>query len=452
MRANTLRDNMKNKVFKYLGLIAFTLVLLSGCGGGGGSSGSTGPSATTYTISGTLTGLPTGAQVTLQNNGADPITLSANGVFTFSTPIANGGSYSVVVSNQPSGESCYITNGTNTGVVAGANVTTVSAVCQSFTLSLSNDLIPIGQSADLTWTATDVSACNASGSWNGSQATQGTVSLTGATAGYFTYTLTCQTASGSLTQSVVLTVYGDTPTNRVSPTSQPIWYQASLELPPPNQIISFQTTSVVPALPAAPANTSAYIGCWTGLEPLSNSINYSPINLGVLQPVIEDFQPFQAWDAVSIYDNNSGTLPPIVSGTQNSSYAQEIDGINNFNAYNQFYVNPGDVLTESVTLNESSGYWTVTLTDTTQNKSNTLIMNMQGQQQNYAVFALEVWYGMTMPYPVVFTNSTITFASPDTTGACSNTLGQENNYVMTPPTLDSTGTKCNISKVILNQN
>ena len=55
----------------------------SGSGGTGGGGGSTGP----FTIGGTVSGLAAGASMTLQDNGAESLVVSANGTFTFKTAI-----------------------------------------------------------------------------------------------------------------------------------------------------------------------------------------------------------------------------------------------------------------------------------------------------------------------------------------------------------------------------
>ena len=51
-----------------------------------------------FTVGGTLTGLPAGDTVTLQDNGGDDLTLGTNGTFTFPTALPNGHAYSVTVS------------------------------------------------------------------------------------------------------------------------------------------------------------------------------------------------------------------------------------------------------------------------------------------------------------------------------------------------------------------
>ena len=51
---------------------------------------------------GTVSGL-TSTGLVLQNNGADPVTVNANGAFTFPTALTNGATYNVTVSTQPAG-------------------------------------------------------------------------------------------------------------------------------------------------------------------------------------------------------------------------------------------------------------------------------------------------------------------------------------------------------------
>lgn len=80
-----------------------------------------------YTVGGAVSGLQGGARLTLQNNGADNMLLTANGAFTFATPIAYNASYNVTVATQPLGQICTVSNGTGSGVTF--NVTNVSVSC-----------------------------------------------------------------------------------------------------------------------------------------------------------------------------------------------------------------------------------------------------------------------------------------------------------------------------------
>ena len=99
---------------------------------GTSSSGSWtgGNAAGSYSIGGGVTGL-TGT-VVLENNGGDPLSMSANGSFTFDTLLAGGASYNVTVETNPAGQSCTVSNGT--GTVASSNVTSVSVTCGSYSI------------------------------------------------------------------------------------------------------------------------------------------------------------------------------------------------------------------------------------------------------------------------------------------------------------------------------
>jgi hypothetical protein len=81
------------------------------------------------TVGGTVSGLPTGANVVLQNNGTDNLTVSANGSFTFSKTVAGEKTYAVTVLTQPAGATCTVANGSGTIDVDGTDVTNVAVTC-----------------------------------------------------------------------------------------------------------------------------------------------------------------------------------------------------------------------------------------------------------------------------------------------------------------------------------
>ncbi|CAJ0783399.1 6-phosphogluconolactonase [Ralstonia chuxiongensis] len=91
-------------------------------------------STNTFKVSGAVKGLVSGQQVTLKNNGADPLTVLVDGVFTFATPVAYNGSYAVTVDTQPTGQTCTVNNGSGAGMVA--NVSAVEVVCSANTFKL----------------------------------------------------------------------------------------------------------------------------------------------------------------------------------------------------------------------------------------------------------------------------------------------------------------------------
>jgi N-acetylneuraminic acid mutarotase len=78
------------------------------------------------TIGGTLSGLAAGSSIVLQN-GADTLTLTANGPFTFATRVADLSPYNVTILTPAAGQPCTSLYGA--GNVRGANVTSVSVLC-----------------------------------------------------------------------------------------------------------------------------------------------------------------------------------------------------------------------------------------------------------------------------------------------------------------------------------
>ncbi len=83
----------------------------------------------TYTIGGTIDGLVSEGLV-LTNAGGDDISpASGETTFAFSTPIASGSAYNVVVAIQPTGQTCAVTNGS--GTVTDANVVDVEITCMT---------------------------------------------------------------------------------------------------------------------------------------------------------------------------------------------------------------------------------------------------------------------------------------------------------------------------------
>ncbi len=101
------------------GAAALSLVTLAACGGFGSDS----------IIGGTLSGLATGATVVLSNNGADNLTLAANGSFVFATKVAASGAYSVAVVTQPTGQTCSVANATGKVNNAGSDVNNITVAC-----------------------------------------------------------------------------------------------------------------------------------------------------------------------------------------------------------------------------------------------------------------------------------------------------------------------------------
>ncbi len=99
----------------------------------------------TYNVGGSLSGLPSGASVVLQDNGGGNLALSTNGSFVFPTSVGAGSAYAVTVLTQPAQATCSITNGSGT---ASGNVSNVQVTCAPNAYSIGGSLtgLPAGDS------------------------------------------------------------------------------------------------------------------------------------------------------------------------------------------------------------------------------------------------------------------------------------------------------------------
>jgi hypothetical protein len=116
------------------------LALLAACSNGRGSVDSTPPPPTGgagegFTVGGTINGLQGGGLV-LQLNGGDSLTVSNDGIFTFTTQLADAAAYAVTVLTQPSGPSQTCTVASGDGTIAAANVTNVTITCATGAFAL----------------------------------------------------------------------------------------------------------------------------------------------------------------------------------------------------------------------------------------------------------------------------------------------------------------------------
>lgn len=120
----------------YLIVPSILSIALGGCSGASDNS-----EPATYSISGNITGL-TGS-VTLLRGGGNALTMSTNGTFTFTTPLASGNVYVVSVGTQPAGQTCLVTNGS--GTINGTAVTNVAISC------VANHVAAYSVGNSLTW-------------------------------------------------------------------------------------------------------------------------------------------------------------------------------------------------------------------------------------------------------------------------------------------------------------
>jgi len=115
----------------------------------------------TFSVGGNVSGLA--GSVTLQNNGGDDLTVSANGSFNFATAVVFGGTYSVTVASQPIGQSCTVVN--NSGTVS-ADVTNVVVTCATNTHSIGGSVSGLSGSMTLQNNGGDDLIIDADGSFS----------------------------------------------------------------------------------------------------------------------------------------------------------------------------------------------------------------------------------------------------------------------------------------------
>lgn len=117
-----------------LALAALPLVLLVACGGGDGDAEPVTPPPVTppvtgYTVGGTVAGLGEGRNLVLQVQGADDLTVAANGSFVMGRRFERFSIAVVTIASHPEGQRCSVAQPRQ--VVNEANMTDVSVSCAS---------------------------------------------------------------------------------------------------------------------------------------------------------------------------------------------------------------------------------------------------------------------------------------------------------------------------------
>jgi hypothetical protein len=117
--------------------------------------------ATTYSVGGSVSGLS--GTVVLQDNGADNLSVSANGSFAFATKLAAGAAYGVTVLTNPAGQTCTVSNGS--GTIGSANVTSVAVACAATTYSVGGSVSGLSGTVVLQDNGADNLSVSANGSF-----------------------------------------------------------------------------------------------------------------------------------------------------------------------------------------------------------------------------------------------------------------------------------------------
>ena len=197
-------------------LTATTTFTLKCSGAGGSASQSTtvtvDPPPPTVSLSAAANTIAVGASTSLSWASANATACTAAGAWSGTKPLSGSLATGALSKSQTYGLTCTGPAGT-----ASQSVTvTVSASAPTVTLSAGPSAVSAGGSSTLNWSATNASACTASGGWSGSKPTSGSAS-TGALSASATYTLSCTGTGGtSASQSATVSVSRPAPTVTLS--------------------------------------------------------------------------------------------------------------------------------------------------------------------------------------------------------------------------------------------
>jgi hypothetical protein len=208
--------------------------------------------------------VPTGT-VTFKDGAATlgSMTLNATAIAVYTTSTLAVGGHSITAAY--GGDSA---NGTSTSTAASVTVTAVPAPV--VTIGVLPASIILGQSATLTWSTSNATACTASGAWSGSEGTSGTQSVTPTATGSLGYVLTCTGTGGSGNGTASLVVAAPLPTVTIgaSPTSITLGKSSTL---------TWSSTN---------ATSCTASNAWTGSEAVSGTLNETPTAAGSLSYVL----------------------------------------------------------------------------------------------------------------------------------------------------------------------
>lgn len=147
--------------------------------------------------------LTLGQSATLSWTSTRATSCTASGAWSGSQAVSG----TATVTPNAVGTNTYTLTCTGPGGTVDASATvTATARPPQVSFSVNPPRIPLGQSATLTWSVTDADSCQASDAWTGTQPLSGSLVVTPAAIGNFTYTLTCTGTGGATSVHLTLTV------------------------------------------------------------------------------------------------------------------------------------------------------------------------------------------------------------------------------------------------------
>ena len=188
---------------------------------------------------------------------------SSNGSLTVTPGAAGGFAYSLT---------CTGAGGTGNGAAALIvnPVQPPPPSAPTVTVGISPASITVGQSAMLTWSSTNATACTADSAWSGAQATSGTLTVNPASVGGYAYSLTCTGAGGAANGAVALVVSPAPPPASDAPT-------VTISISPSTINLGQSAT-----LTWSSTNATSCVAdsAWTGAQQTSGSLSVTPASTG----------------------------------------------------------------------------------------------------------------------------------------------------------------------------
>ena len=146
------------------------------------------------------------------------------------------------------------------GSVSGSATLTTTAAAPTLSFTAGTATVTLGSPIKLSWTSYFTTGCVASGAWSGSLASSGSQTLTPASPGSLTYSLSCTGAGGSISHSISVTVKALAPLLHLALS--------------PASIVQGKSTTLSWSGTHASACTAS--GNWSGSQATSGSLTLSP--------------------------------------------------------------------------------------------------------------------------------------------------------------------------------
>jgi hypothetical protein len=202
----------------------------------------------------------------------------------------------------------------------------------------------------------------------------------------------------------------------------------------PNQFTLLRTTLRVPAQP--PPTGTVFL--WPGLQPSPNGPNYQPIGNGVLQPVLT-WGPSCAPNAPRSSYADWWISPLYVNISARDRSYQGCKG------GSALTVQKGDELALEFALRATA--WVQTITSLDSMKSSDFSIDLKGQHQGRAFFAIELTGSNKPTEDIIFTHTVLSLAEPSP-NACEPVLKGTRDYA-SKARVSADGKHCCIDRIVL---